>query len=197
MPKLRLWPVALLTAVLAAVPAAVPLSARAAPPPPAPGPTESGSVPSASASTSTCAATGWPWNCLAACESGGNWHINTGNGFYGGLQFWQPTWEEYGGLAYAARADLATREEQIKVAEEVLRTQGFKAWPVCSVRYGLKGRAHVVRRGETLSSLARRYRIKGGWTALYQANAKVIGPSPDRLAAGVMLALPEDAGSGR
>ncbi|MEV6650718.1 transglycosylase family protein [Streptomyces sp. NPDC051219] len=189
MPTLRLWPVALLTAVLIAVP----LPARAAPLPPAAATAASGSASGAPG----CAATGWPWNCLAKCESGGRWHVNTGNGYYGGLQFWQPTWKQYGGLAYAPRADLATREEQIAVAEKVLRTQGFKAWPVCSARYGLKGRAHVVKRGETLSSLARRYRIKGGWRVLYRANAKVIGPSPDRLAVGALLALPKGAGTGR
>lgn len=82
--------------------------------------------------------------------------MNTGNGFYGGLQFWQPTWEEYGGLAYAARADLASRDHQIRVAEELLGAQGWEAWPVCAKRYGLAGRAHVVRGGETLDGIARK-----------------------------------------
>ena len=77
------------------------------------------------------------WNKVAACESSGNWHINTGNGFYGGLQFTQSTWEAYGGRAYAARADLATRDQQIAVAEKVLDGQGPGAWPVCSNRAGL------------------------------------------------------------
>ncbi|WP_329140256.1 transglycosylase family protein [Streptomyces sp. NBC_00670] len=77
------------------------------------------------------------WNKVAACESSGNWHINTGNGFYGGLQFTQSTWEAYGGRAYAARADLATRDQQIAVAEKVLDGQGPGAWPVCSGRAGL------------------------------------------------------------
>lgn len=71
------------------------------------------------------------WDAIAQCESGGNWAINTGNGFYGGLQFQQSTWQEFGGLAYALRADLATREQQITVAENVLAVQGIGAWPVC------------------------------------------------------------------
>ncbi|MFI0960008.1 transglycosylase family protein [Streptomyces sp. NPDC021080] len=77
------------------------------------------------------------WNKVAACESSGNWSINTGNGYYGGLQFTRSTWEAYGGQAYARRADLATRDQQIAVAEKVLKGQGPGAWPVCSVRGGL------------------------------------------------------------
>lgn len=77
------------------------------------------------------------WSKVAACESSGNWSINTGNGYYGGLQFTQSTWEAYGGTAYAGRADLATKDQQIAVAEKVLKGQGPGAWPVCSVRAGL------------------------------------------------------------
>ncbi|MGW1544922.1 transglycosylase family protein [Streptomyces sp. NPDC002309] len=77
------------------------------------------------------------WDKVAACESTGDWDINTGNGYYGGLQFSQSTWEAYGGTAYAARADLATKAEQIAVAEKVLDGQGPGAWPVCSQRAGL------------------------------------------------------------
>ncbi|MEU4612934.1 transglycosylase family protein [Streptomyces umbrinus] len=77
------------------------------------------------------------WNKVAACESTNNWQINTGNGYYGGLQFTQSTWEAYGGRAYAARADLATKDQQIAVAEKVLKGQGPGAWPTCSVRAGL------------------------------------------------------------
>lgn len=72
------------------------------------------------------------WDGVADCESGGNWKINTGNGYYGGLQFSQPTWEGHGGKAYAPRADLASKEEQIEIAEKVLASQGPGAWPVCS-----------------------------------------------------------------
>jgi len=77
------------------------------------------------------------WDKVANCESSGNWHINTGNGYYGGLQFAASTWKSFGGGAYAARADLATKNQQIAVAEKVLRSQGPGAWPVCSVRAGL------------------------------------------------------------
>ncbi|MFF7236309.1 transglycosylase family protein [Streptomyces collinus] len=77
------------------------------------------------------------WNKVAACESSGNWSINTGNGYYGGLQFTQSTWAAYGGTHYAPRADLAGRDQQIAVAEKVLDGQGPGAWPVCSVRAGL------------------------------------------------------------
>ncbi|GFG74875.1 resuscitation-promoting factor [Mycobacterium botniense] len=76
------------------------------------------------------------WDAIAACEAGGNWAINTGNGYYGGVQFDQGTWERNGGLQYAARADLATREEQIAVAEIVRARQGWGAWPTCSARVG-------------------------------------------------------------
>ncbi len=74
------------------------------------------------------------WDALASCESSGNWAINTGNGFYGGVQFNQITWKRHGGLRYAPRADLATREEQIAIAEVTRARQGWGAWPVCSAR---------------------------------------------------------------
>jgi uncharacterized protein YabE (DUF348 family) len=81
---------------------------------------------------------GATWDALAACEAGGNWAINTGNGFYGGVQFDQNTWNRHGGLRYAPRADLATREEQLAIAEVTLARQGWGAWPVCSVKVGAK-----------------------------------------------------------
>ncbi|MEU2155247.1 transglycosylase family protein [Streptomyces sp. NPDC019396] len=77
------------------------------------------------------------WEKVAACESTSNWQINTGNGYYGGLQFSQSTWEAYGGRAYAPRADLASRDQQIAVAEKVLEGQGPGAWPTCSTHAGL------------------------------------------------------------
>jgi resuscitation-promoting factor RpfA len=83
------------------------------------------------------AATGSTWDRLAQCESGGNWQINTGNGFYGGLQFTQSTWQAYGGTKYASRADHASRSAQIAVAERVLAGQGWGAWPACSAKLGL------------------------------------------------------------
>jgi resuscitation-promoting factor RpfA len=82
--------------------------------------------------TAADAATDGQWDNVAQCESGGNWHINTGNGYYGGLQFTQGTWVNYGGAAFASRADLATREEQISIANKVQQSQGWGAWPVCS-----------------------------------------------------------------
>lgn len=77
------------------------------------------------------------WERLAQCESSGDWDINTGNGYYGGLQFAQTTWEEFGGTKYAPRADLATKAEQIAIAEKVLDVQGWEAWPTCSAKLGL------------------------------------------------------------
>ncbi|QES45244.1 hypothetical protein DEJ49_33435 [Streptomyces venezuelae] len=77
------------------------------------------------------------WDAVARCESGNNWSINTGNGYYGGLQFSASTWRAYGGGRYAARADLATKAQQIQIAEKVLASQGPGAWPVCGRRAGL------------------------------------------------------------
>lgn len=183
MPK---WWRCLMVAVLGAllVPALVPAAAASAAPPPAPGAGGTAFKPY------DCARDQWPWSCLAECESSGNWDENTGNSYYGGLQFLQSTWEEHGGLAYAPRADLATRAEQILVAEDVLRTQGWRAWPACSKKLRLDGRVHVVRRGETLSSIAARLKVKGGWQALYKANRQMVGPHPDRLNVGTMLLIP-------
>ncbi|WP_139360667.1 resuscitation-promoting factor [Mycobacterium sp. D16R24] len=81
---------------------------------------------------------GSAWDALASCEAGGNWAINTGNGFYGGVQFDYGTWLAHGGAKYAPRADLATREEQIAIAEKTLAVQGWGAWPVCSARVGAR-----------------------------------------------------------
>jgi LysM repeat protein len=86
--------------------------------------------------TAASAASSVNWDAIANCESSGNWQINTGNGFYGGLQFTQSTWAGYGGTQYAASADLATREQQIAIAEKVLAGQGIGAWPVCGAQAG-------------------------------------------------------------
>ncbi|AGP30209.1 resuscitation-promoting factor Rpf1 domain-containing protein [Corynebacterium terpenotabidum] len=77
------------------------------------------------------------WDRLAECESGGNWSINTGNGYHGGLQFSPSTWNAYGGQEFAPYAYQATREEQIVVGERVLAGQGWGAWPSCSAKLGL------------------------------------------------------------
>lgn len=79
------------------------------------------------------------WDELARCESGGDWNTNTGNGYFGGVQFSQSTWEGYGGTAYASRPDLATREQQIAIAERTLAGQGWDAWPTCSARISARG----------------------------------------------------------
>lgn len=71
------------------------------------------------------------WDAIAACESGGNWHINTGNGYFGGAQILEATWLSHGGAQFAPRPDLATKDQQIIVAERILATQGPGAWPVC------------------------------------------------------------------
>ncbi|MFJ3643223.1 transglycosylase family protein [Streptomyces sp. NPDC090108] len=81
------------------------------------------------------------WDRIAQCESGGNWHINTGNGYYGGLQFSAGTWRAYGGSAYAPTADQASRSAQIAVATKVQGAQGWGAWPVCASRAGASGGA--------------------------------------------------------
>jgi len=71
------------------------------------------------------------WDAIAQCESGGNWAINTGNGYFGGLQFSPATWRSNGG---AGMPHTASREEQIRIAENVLRSQGIGAWPSCGGR---------------------------------------------------------------
>ena len=88
-------------------------------------------APMALATGTASADSGVNWDAVAACESGGNWGIATGNGYYGGLQFTMGTWRANGG---SGSPQHASREEQIRVAENVLRTQGIKAWPVCGRR---------------------------------------------------------------
>ncbi|MQY37771.1 hypothetical protein SRB17_57760 [Streptomyces sp. RB17] len=182
------------------------------------------------------AATASQWDAVAQCESGGNWSINTGNGFYGGLQFTNSTWAAYGGTAYAARADLATKAQQIAVAEKVLGGQGKGAWPVCgtglsstpyngsaptttkstttkstttkSTSTGAAARStdqHATRsttrtapkasktvttpagktvkkgdgeykvvKGDTLSAIAEKHHVAGGWQKLFQLNKDIV-----------------------
>ncbi len=81
--------------------------------------------------TGTANADGVNWDAVAACESGGNWAINTGNGYYGGLQFTMGTWRSNGG---SGSPHHASREEQIRVANNVLQSQGIGAWPTCGKR---------------------------------------------------------------
>ncbi|MEV7212972.1 transglycosylase family protein [Kitasatospora cineracea] len=77
------------------------------------------------------------WDRLADCESSGDWQADTGNGYYGGLQIWPPTWREAGGLRYADRPDRASRVQQIAVGEEILRRQGWNAWGWCARQIGM------------------------------------------------------------
>jgi nucleoid-associated protein YgaU len=204
------------------------------------------------------AASGRTWDRLAQCESSGNWHINTGNGYYGGLQFSASTWRGYGGGAYAPRADLASKSQQIAIAQRTLASQGPGAWPVCSVRAGLtksnggansgaasrstarqpvatpkkvttkksysprkaaapkaapqvaaprvaapkrvntavtprvntaKGEKITIVRGDTLSKLAAKHKVKGGWQAIYQSNRASI-QDPDLIFVGQVIHLP-------
>jgi hypothetical protein len=132
------------------------------------------------------------WDGVAECESSGDWHINTGNGYYGGLQFSASTWAAYGGHQYASNAHLASKEQQIAVAERTLDSQGVGAWPNCG-RYltgGSSARAaapaqaaaperasradraasgsYVVQAGDTLGTIAARHGM--GWRDLYAQN---------------------------
>ncbi|WP_262056249.1 LysM peptidoglycan-binding domain-containing protein [Streptomyces sp. STR69] len=175
------------------------------------------------------AATASEWDTVASCESGGNWSINTGNGYYGGLQFSASTWAAYGGTAYASTANQASKSQQIAVAEKVLASQGKGAWPVCGT--GLSGATYSggssssssnsnsssssgststrstdttasrsaerpaakktvstptgkkvkkgdgeykVVKGDTLSSIAEKHKVKGGWQQLFKLNKSII-----------------------
>lgn len=177
------------------------------------------------AAGSASAATASEWDAVAQCEAGGNWSINTGNGYYGGLQFSASTWAAYGGTAYAATADKATKAQQIEIAEKVLAGQGKGAWPHCgtglsSAAYNGSGSSqsteatprateekpasrsaerpaaekkstktvttptgkkvkkgdgeYKVAKGETLSSIAEKKKVKGGWEKLFQLNKDIV-----------------------
>ena len=199
---------------------------------------------------SSASAAGSVWDRVAACESGGNWSINTGNGYYGGLQFVSSTWRGFGGGQYASRADLATKSEQIAVAQRVLKVQGPGAWPVCSKRAGLTrtnggaatatsapttttkkvttkktyaapkpttkkattkkattkksnptasrsttrtstatGAKIAIQRGDTLSKLAQKHGVDGGWKALYAANRGTVA-NANLIYVGQVIRLP-------
>jgi resuscitation-promoting factor RpfA len=94
-----------------------------------------------SATGEAAAADSGVWDRIAQCESGGDWHINTGNGYYGGLQFSAGTWRAFGGGAYASTADKASKAQQISIARKVQNAQGWGAWPTCSARAGAFGSA--------------------------------------------------------
>ena len=144
------------------------------------------------------------WDRVAQCESSGNWNINTGNGFFGGLQFTSSTWRAFGGAQFAGAANQASREQQIIVAERVLAGQGWGAWPVCSRKAGATGQPvtlraaapaapktrvaapkpaaaapgdYVVQRGDSLSSVAARQHVAGGYRALLAKNPALKDPN--------------------
>jgi LysM repeat protein len=150
------------------------------------------------------------WSGVAQCESGGNWSINTGNGYYGGLQFSSPTWLGHGGGEFAPRADLASPAQQIAVAERVLLTQGVGAWPTCGrhLRPGTtpvaapaaapaapapaaaapSGSTYVVQAGDTLAKIAQAQGVDGGWQALWALNRDSV-PNPNVIRVGQQLAI--------
>ncbi|MER8104049.1 transglycosylase family protein [Kitasatospora sp. NPDC094016] len=133
--------------------------------------------------TSASAASVSTWDSVAQCESGGNWAINTGNGFYGGLQFTSSTWAAFGGTAYASQANQATKAQQIAVAEKVLASQGPGAWPVCSVKAGLtKGGAPAAvdtSAGSTAGSTAAKPAAPAAKPAQTQAPKAAAAPKAD------------------
>ncbi|HEX8759567.1 MAG TPA: transglycosylase family protein [Pseudonocardiaceae bacterium] len=150
------------------------------------------------------------WDAIAQCESGGNWAINTGNGYYGGLQFKLSTWRANGGVGNPAHA---TREQQIAVAERVLVSQGIGAWPVCGKHAGnvttrtepAKPAApatpstpptstgptseYTVVSGDTLWSIATARDVSGGWRRIYEANRNAVA-DPDLIQVGQTLRIP-------
>ncbi|MGH3520944.1 MAG: transglycosylase family protein [Haloechinothrix sp.] len=161
------------------------------------------------------------WDAIAQCESTGNWSINTGNGYYGGLQFSLSTWKAYGGSGMPHEQ---SRAEQIRIAEKVLQGQGIGAWPHCG-KYGGSGGSYQgtntggaakqeaapeksapkaapvkartaksnpdgdykVRKGETLSEIAKKEKVKGGWEKLHKLNKKYIS-DPDFILVGQKIA---------
>jgi LysM repeat protein len=205
------------------------------------------SATAANAATPT-ATSGSTWDALAQCESGGNWAINTGNGFSGGLQFTPQTWAGFGGTG---APENASRAQQIAVAEKVQATQGWGAWPACAAKLGLtggggapapqiqpqstpvqaapvqaaapvaqapvatqvpvqapvqapapvetqakhvapvalSGETYTIQAGDTLSKIAEKLGVKGGWQSLADANADSIS-DPDLVFVGQVLQLP-------
>jgi nucleoid-associated protein YgaU len=181
-----------------------------------------------SATGANAATDGATWDALAQCESGGNWAINTGNGYSGGLQFSPTTWAAYGGTGSAADA---SREQQIAVAEQVQASQGWGAWPACAAKLGLSGgggapapaqqsvpvtqapvvqapvaqapvaapqhaappalsgETYTLEAGDTLSSVAQKLGIQGGWEKLADANLSTIA-DPNLVFAGQVIQLP-------
>lgn len=183
-------------------------------------------VPMIGLSSPASAADDNTWNQIAQCESGGNWSINTGNGYYGGLQFSKQTWQAYGGDQYGATADQASKSQQIEIAEKVQSSQGWGAWPECSAQADKSGGGgspapqdqgdqdqgdqdqggqdqggqepeqqqsgsgdYTVESGDTLSKIADKKDVEGGWKALYNANKDTVD-DPETIFPGDELDLP-------
>ncbi|WP_222267174.1 transglycosylase family protein [Modestobacter marinus] len=149
------------------------------------------------------------WTGVAKCESSGNWHINTGNGYYGGLQFSSSTWLAYGGGQYASRADLASPDQQVAIAEAVLDGQGIGAWPHCG-RYltggstaaaaapapaapapaaaasSSSGGTYTVQPGDTLAKIAAAHGVS--WRELHNQNGSTIS-DPNRIFVGQVISV--------
>jgi LysM repeat protein len=115
------------------------------------------------------------WDAVAQCESGGNWSINTGNGYYGGLQFSRSTWKAYGGGKYASTANKASRSEQIRIAEKVLDGQGIGAWPVCGKKAGSTKSYQAKNTGGAKKSSSSRTTTHKKSTAAKRTTAKATG----------------------
>ncbi|MGH3765843.1 MAG: transglycosylase family protein [Pseudonocardiaceae bacterium] len=164
--------------------------------------------------TGTAAADpGMDWDAVARCESGGNWAVSSGNGYYGGLQFTLSTWRANGGVGNPAHAG---REQQIAIAERVLKSQGIGAWPTCGKRAGSHAStsrampanpkplpqrsspsipagpisAYAVLSGDTLWSIAADHHVRGGWLRIYEANRDVVA-DPDLIKIGQSLRIPQ------
>ncbi|MDH6576973.1 transglycosylase family protein [Kitasatospora sp. MAP5-34] len=142
------------------------------------------------AATSAHAAPVSAWDRVADCESGGDWSINTGNGFYGGLQFTSSTWKAFGGSQYAARADQASKGQQIAVAEQVLAEQGPGAWPVCSGKAGLS-------KGGSVASVDTSTPAGSGKRAARHAAPQSAAPATSAASPGFPGKAGYDAGSGK
>ncbi|MDI6102788.1 transglycosylase family protein [Actinoplanes sp. NEAU-A12] len=152
------------------------------------------------------------WDVVAKCESGGRWHINTGNGYHGGLQFSRSTWKANGGGKYAPTADKASKAEQIAIANKLYSKRGLSPWPTCGKKAGVykattakkaakkatakksavakkaSGKTYVVRPGDTLASIAKKHHVKGGWRTLFALNKKTV-KSPSMIFTGQRIRL--------
>lgn len=113
------------------------------------------------------------WDKVAKCESTNNWSINSGNGFFGGLQFTKSTWAAYGGTVYAPSANLATKKEQILIAEKVLKGQGPGAWPHCSVVGGLTKKGPVPYLAEAVTEVLPKVTVEKAVPVTYKATKAV------------------------